>query len=97
MDPATSLRARDGQASQTTEPKMSAYGLQREGERLCPVDAALCELFQPDDQEPLRLLLVCPACGRWIVLAGFRRQEDGGITWPEVAHHFGPATVAVAS
>ena len=35
----------------------------------CPRDGARRILFQPDDEQPLRILLVCPKCGTWSILA----------------------------
>ena len=72
------------------------FGLPRDDERCCPTDGTVCDLFQPDDQQPLRLLLVCPECGRWIIMVGFSHAQDPGITWREEAHYFSPAAVAVA-
>ena len=72
------------------------YRLPSPDERRCPTDAQDCDLLQPDENKPLRLLLVCPECGRWIVLEGFHQAKDPGITWREEAHHFATQPVAVA-
>lgn len=64
------------------------YGLPSRDERRCPADGAQASLHQPDDAEPLRLLLVCPDCGRWRVLVG-RRQEGGHrVAWRDEAALF---------
>src|SRR5262249_272982 len=58
------------------------FDLPDESTRSCPVDGTPCDVLQPDELQPLRLLLVCPDCGRWMVLTGSHRGGDAlGTTW----------------
>lgn len=72
------------------------YGLPDREQCRCPTDGAPCDLFQPDESRPCRLLLVCPDCGRWIVLEGIRQAEADRPTWRELVHHFAPVAAAAA-
>jgi hypothetical protein len=76
-------------------------GLPTGDARSCPVDGTPCDLLQPDELQPHRLLLVCPDCGRWIAMAGFYAAADhhltGPITWREEAHLFAPETATTAA
>jgi hypothetical protein len=74
------------------------YGLPTRDERRCSADRSVMHLVQPDDGEPLRLLLVCTECGRWRVMAGTRTGEDGTrVEWVEQAAVFGREARAPAA
>jgi hypothetical protein len=72
------------------------YGLPDRDARRCPTDGAPCDLFQPDESRPCRLLLVCPDCGRWIILKGFHQADADAPTWRELGYPFGPVPAAAA-
>jgi hypothetical protein len=59
-------------------------------QRRCPADGADSDLFQPDNHEPCRILLICPRCGRWrIMTATFDARARA--VWTDHAQLFDPA------
>jgi hypothetical protein len=74
------------------------FELPNQAERSCPVDGTPCDVLQPDELQPLRLLLVCPDCGRWIIMTGWHAAGSPlGTTWREEAHLFAPDAATTAA